>query len=224
LNKAKVYGFTRDEFLSLISKHPQIIGLNPQEVMNKLRIYGFSDELIRKAIIRKPSIVDLDHNKILRLNLRLGKLIGLDEKKIKEISFKYYSLNIANPYKKIAILDVLKNHGFNPNNLDELIKSKFYNKYNRNISDRELLELKIDTICSCLNTCVSKKESTAFITWSELPTKIRDSYRKSFEDIIKKKRYAIHGMRESVAQKRGFIAKSNLSKKLKHAQFRVKLK
>jgi len=224
LSKASVYGFTKKEFLSLILRHPQITGLDPEHVLKKLRIYGFSDKLIRKIIIKNPPVVDLDHNKILRLNLRLGKLIGLDEQKIKEISFKYYFLNITNPYKKIAVFDVLRNFGFNPNNLDQLIKSKFYLKYNRTISQERLLELKIDSICSWLNTRISIKENNSCITWSELPLKVRNNYKKSFEDIVKKKKYAIHGMRETIAKKRGFVKKSSLTRKLKSAKFKVRLK
>jgi hypothetical protein len=225
----KIYGIKYSLLKKIVLSYPQFIGVNHSQVIDNIKkLYGVDSNVVKRAILFYPQFVGRNQENIIRINLRLGKLLGLSEKFIREQSLKNLQLNISNPYKKIAFIDVLRKIGFDNNIfkiLDQKINSKFYKLNNRFPTNIEIIELKAESIFSWLNNKAGEKKYSPFIKFNDMPKDMREKIKNVEKRVIemsKKTKYALPGVREGVIKKhyKG-KTESKLEPYLKKAQFRV---
>ncbi|MDD4050053.1 MAG: hypothetical protein PHX47_03535 [Candidatus ainarchaeum sp.] len=204
----RIYGVDASSAKKAIFSSSSFSGLDHSRVLSDIqRIYGVDASSAKKAILSYPSFAGLDHSNIMKTNLRLGKLFGLTEEFIKQKSFENRSLNIQNPYKKTAFIDVLKKVGFDSKiftNLENKINERYFKQNKRYPTAKEMLELKSESIFSWLNSKSTEKKYSPFIEFNEMPKDMQKKIQKVKErvnEISKQTRYTLPGIREGTVKK-----------------------
>jgi hypothetical protein len=177
----KAYMVNIDIARKMVLTFPQFAGLNQVRALNDVcKVYDVNIDVARKKIITNSQFAARNHSKIVRDNIKLGKLFGLDEKTIKQLSIEYNLYSMLSPSKKVAIIDSMKNQGYRIKHIDKTIILDFIEQNNRNPTEKEL---KIERIKRLLRFANSFNSKDPYVKNQGI--KLRESIAKKRGKIIK---------------------------------------
>lgn len=101
------YGHTRESAAKAAISYPQMVGVNPfKAVDNIMGIYGWTRQQAQQAVRAHSRFVSYDHAKKLRRLAMIGRIIGIDEDRLREELLKKPELVGHSIKRHLAVIDV----------------------------------------------------------------------------------------------------------------------
>ncbi|MGC8479292.1 MAG: hypothetical protein ACP5M9_01305 [Candidatus Micrarchaeia archaeon] len=107
-NISEIYNLNLEDAKRLVLKNPQFLKRDHKKIIKNITdVYSCTDEEAKKAIKKFPQFAGYNHAKKIRRISRVARLIGIDEKVVKEFIIKNPVLASYSEKRHIAALDSL---------------------------------------------------------------------------------------------------------------------
>ena len=104
-----VYKCTDEQAAKAVLTFPPFAGLDHTRVLNGIKdVYKCTDEQAAKAVLTHPQFASLDHTRVLRQQSKIGRLVGVEEDRVRDEILKRPRLAGLSVKRYIAVIDVFR--------------------------------------------------------------------------------------------------------------------